>query len=77
MKFQKMTGGDKDCLGFTMVEWGEIRINKDLKKWSKIAEHTLIHEMVHLSLPPKVFHGPRFEKEMLRLAKAGAFKGVW
>lgn len=39
---------------------------------------TLLHEMVHLALPAKgAPHGPHFQKEMLRLARAGAFKGLW
>ena len=35
----------------------------------------LLHEMAHVSSSFK--HGKRFQKEMLRLAKAGAFKGIW
>lgn len=41
---------------------------------------TLLHEMVHVSLPYTCnSHGPysRFEKEMVRLAKAGAFNPYW
>jgi hypothetical protein len=40
-------------------------------------EATLLHEMVHASLPWRVNHGPKFQAEMLRLAKAGAFKEYW
>ena len=36
---------------------------------------TLLHEMAHASSSHK--HGTQFQKEMLRLAKAGAFKGLW
>jgi hypothetical protein len=64
-------------LGVTHVEWKEIFISKQLKRWRAIALMTLLHEMVHLSLPPRFNHGPRFNKEMLRLAKAGAFRGIW
>ena len=40
-----------------------------------IVRHTLLHEMAHAS---GVYnHGPRFDREMLRLAKAGAFNGIW
>jgi hypothetical protein len=41
---------------------------------------TMLHEMVHVALPFRCdSHGPysRFEKEMVRLAKAGAFTESW
>jgi hypothetical protein len=38
---------------------------------------TVLHEMNHLYLPPTVNHGPAFQKGMLRLAKLGAFNGLW
>ena len=37
---------------------------------------TLLHEMLHVKYP-KMDHGPKFHREMLRLAKAGAFKPYW
>lgn len=37
----------------------------------------IIHEMAHMTLPLTARHGPRFEREMLRLANASAFKGLW
>jgi len=42
----------------------------------------LLHEMVHLDLDFKGveepdFHGPLFNAEMLRLAKAGALNNLW
>lgn len=40
-----------------------------------IVKHTLLHEMVHAS--GVMNHGPRFQKEMLRLANEGAFNGIW
>lgn len=55
----------------------EIYISKKLRSWPKGAKGTLLHEMVHLKLPYRIMHGPRFDAEMLRLAKAGAFNGVW
>ncbi len=54
-----------------------IDINPALGKWRVIVKTTLLHEMVHISLSSRVEHGPRFQREMLRLAKAGAFKGLW
>lgn len=47
------------------------------KDWVSVARSTLLHEMVHLSLPLRINHGPRFQAGMLRIAKAGAFKGLW
>jgi hypothetical protein len=42
---------------------------------------TMFHEMNHVYLSitghSGVRHGPLFQKGMLRLAKAGAFKGIW
>jgi SprT-like family len=42
---------------------------------------TLLHEMAHISVrskfPRAYGHGPRFHKEMLRLAKLGAFNTIW
>ena len=73
VQFKKMRGD----LGHTF--WGDDRIyiNEELKAWDRIARTTLLHEMVHVYLPKEVNHGHRFQREMLRLAKAGAFKGLW
>jgi hypothetical protein len=64
-------------LGEADVYRGKICISKRTK-WSKsISLMTLLHEMVHLKRPRGECHGPGFQKEMLRLAKAGAFKDLW
>ena len=76
-KFKKFSRLEHWYLGYTLCELKEMYVNAEIKNWERSVEATLIHEMVHLALPVKVQHGPRFEKEMLRLAKAGAFKGVW
>ena len=47
------------------------------RNWLSLARETLLHEMCHLALPARLSHGLRFQKEMLRIAKAGAFKGLW
>jgi hypothetical protein len=47
---------------------------------TKVALMTLLHEMVHLKLwkkYPKEQHGHRFNKEMKRLARVGAFRNLW
>lgn len=57
---------------------GEIVLNKRYRHRASVWKFTLLHEMVHLSQPKvKHDHGKEFQKEMLRLARAGAFKGLW
>lgn len=59
-------------------EWQKIHINRVFGDHDKFIKMVLLHEMVHVSfIPPNFNHGPRFEAEMLRLAKAGAFRGLW
>jgi hypothetical protein len=60
-------------------EWGgEIVINRRYRYRDAVWKLTLLHEMVHLSLPAvQDEHGKEFQKGMLRLAKAGAFEGLW
>lgn len=58
----------------------KIQISKWTKKNPKILAMTLLHEMVHVKLwdvPGITDHGRRFDKEMTRLAVAGAFNGLW
>lgn len=68
---------DYSDLGATNLQTGEIYIADSLRRWEGIAYGTLLHEMVHLSLPVRVYHGRKFQQEMLRPAKAGAFKEIW
>src|SRR5450631_196954 len=58
-------------------EWVVVEISKELKGWNRLTRCILLHEMAHVSLPIKIMHGPKFEKEMRRIAKAGAFRGIW
>lgn len=77
VRFEKM---HLDFLGLSTSiggKWVLIELSKEIKKWPRLARQILLHEMVHVSLPQTVMHGPRFEKQMLRLAKASAFKGLW
>lgn len=53
-----------------------IMVTEELKAFPCVAKFTLLHEMVHLRWP-KAKHGKKFHKEMLRLAKIGAFKDLW
>jgi predicted metal-dependent hydrolase len=67
------TQGD---LGYQLGE--EIVLNKSKAyRRDSIWKGTLLHELVHLKVAESNDHGPKFQKEMLRLAKAGAFKGIW
>jgi hypothetical protein len=54
-----------------------IVIKKFKRKAYGYIKSDLLHEMVHVALPFRVDHGPRFQAEMLRLAMAGAFEKVW
>jgi hypothetical protein len=58
-----------------------IRITNEIRGWDGIVKSTLLHEMVHLELngkgPGWKDHGREFDRRMLRLAKQGAFRGIW
>lgn len=47
------------------------------KRWGSLRNGTILHEMVHLTLKGRDRHGKAFEREMQRLARLGAFKGIW
>jgi hypothetical protein len=56
----------------------EIVLDRRDRRRERIWQFTLLHEMVHLSLPDvKSHHGEAFQRAMLRLAKLGAFKDLW
>jgi hypothetical protein len=82
VRFSRLRDDDKfqEPCGITMFKWDRplyILINKKLRWQSMLADFTLIHEMVHVAHPEINGHGPRFQKQMMRLAKAGAFKTLW
>lgn len=58
-----------------------IVLSKELNKAPRVAHGTLIHEMVHIATRNVDHsldgHGPVFQREMLRLAEAGAFSSIW
>ena len=54
-----------------------IRIDPMYVSSERISRLTLLHEMLHIKLWPYVSHGDRFQKEMIMLAVAGAFKKLW
>ena|ERR1700744_668168 len=73
--YAPIEGTHGDALGH--ADQSVIRINPACAIDSRIIRMTLLHEMVHVALWPYNTHGARFEAEMLRLAAAGAFKGLW
>ena len=75
VRFAKITGALKDCIGYQLGD--EIVLNNRFRDCQNIWVFTLFHEMVHMSLPPSVHHGPRFQREMRRLARIGAFEKIW
>lgn len=54
-----------------------IHISSKLRFSSSLSLMTLLHEMVHVEFPKPDDHGPWFNKRMKKLAKAGAFEGLW
>jgi SprT-like family len=54
-----------------------IELNWKLRWSDSSTAMTLLHECVHVSLPYEVNHGPRFQKEMKRLARIGAMRNWW
>ena len=74
----KCPGGKKRCRG------NYIRISPELKGLPTVAELTLLHEMVHAKSHRGDLRycecgrsGRAFQREMKRLALAGAFNELW
>jgi hypothetical protein len=55
----------------------EICITEKLRTFQAMTMMTVLHEMQHVQKPTFKGHGWQFDKRMLRLAKAGAFDGLW
>ena len=56
-----------------------IRLHSDMQKMQAVALMTMLHAMVHLDgyMDGPDDHGPRFQRQMQRLAKRGAFRDLW
>jgi len=69
----------KGCIGTSDEEdvGPFILISPEYAIEGRMTHMALLHEMVHLKLLPYKRHGERFQVEMLRLAKLGAFKNLW
>ena len=64
------------CTGMRGLDPIYIVLNKKLEKFGECFAHLiLLHEMVHAYIP-RADHGPKFRKEIHRLAVAGAFNDL-
>jgi SprT-like family len=66
------------------TSWGDgvysIELLPYLKTYEVLVEKVLLHEMVHIfnySRKRNFRHGPVFQKQMLSLARRGAFRKLW
>ena len=78
---------DRRCAAEEDVDQKIIRINPRLKGFYQEVKVCLLHEMIHAKLDVtgaytkwhksmQAWHGPVFQKEIMRLFKAGAYKGI-
>lgn len=57
---------------------GLIEISTYIKNFPDFWQMTLLHEMAHVATDSeKADHGPRWRREMRRLARIGAFDKLW
>jgi predicted SprT family Zn-dependent metalloprotease len=54
----------------------EIVLNRYLLRSARLSRIVLVHEMAHISVGIECGHGPKFQKELRRLVKQGAYKGL-
>lgn len=55
-----------------------IRLNSHLRRFDNLTEYNLLHECAHIAtLSEADPHGPRWQREMMRLARARAFEHIW
>ena len=55
----------------------QIWLHWKLRKCPNYAKIVLLHEMSHAALPYRIVHGPKFQQQMMKLAKKCAFKELW
>jgi hypothetical protein len=67
------------AIGMTMLGFDPpvIMIAERIRQFGSTVDLTLLHEMAHIKLGKRVNHGKKFQKEMLRLANAGAMEDLW
>ena len=54
-----------------------ILLHPRLKQLPSYCKLVLFHEMAHVATPHRVHHGIKFQRQMQRLAKIGAFRELW
>ena len=54
-----------------------VKISERLRYMQNVTVMTLLHEMLHVENPVNLGHDWRFDRRMKRLAKLGAFDGLW
>ena len=77
--FEKMK---RSCYGVTKVfhqaqKPHSIRINKEIRGQRALCILTVLHEMCHVEFPRRKGHQGWHDRRMLKLAKSGAFNGLW
>jgi predicted metal-dependent hydrolase len=67
-----------DCIAqVTFSDPPQIVVHTRIKRFSKkLVLFSLLHEMAHLS-SGDAGHGPKWQREMRRLARSGAFDTLW
>ena len=60
----------------TQTEPPVIRIHRNFRTWGRLKRFSLLHEMAHLATDVSG-HGPRWQREMRRLVRVGAFDRLW
>ena len=59
------------------VSEDEIRVSRYYCRAENTALFVLLHEMAHLKVGRRYSHGFKFQAEMARLARVGAFLDIW
>lgn len=66
----------RDLMGAAYINPPLIVLNSAMRYWPKVAELTLLHEMVHIATGDHT-HGRKFQQLMLKLARRGALANLW
>jgi len=80
-EMKKYFGVNRGCCAITCFKQGTtepvaIYVSLNCHKSWRYVKSDLLHEMFHVARP-RAEHGKAFEDEMMRIAKLGAFAGIW
>lgn len=75
VRVQRVRGPNKGQYRLQASRKPTIRICRRIKWTSSVWMRVLLHEMVHLKGISG--HGPKFQREMKRIANMGGFNGLW